>query len=134
VADHVGELTGERGVGVEHEVAGPAPGELVLDRGHRGHAVEVGEAREAEQPGLERVPALRDVVAGDHGVDEGLHRRVARLVVEVAAGEPPGVRAQSVVGRLVGEERVEHEGARAQAGGQSGRDRGGRLGPHRPVG
>ena len=91
------------------------------------HAVVVGDAVEAEQPGLERVPALRDVVALDDGLDQRLHRLVARLVGEVAAREPAVVVAQAVVGRLVGEQRVEHERAGPQPGREPGGDRGRRV-------
>jgi len=92
-----------------------APAEHVLRLGDRRHAVVVGDTIEAEQPRLQRVPTLRDVVAGDHGVDECLHRLVARLVLEVAAREPAVVVAEPVVDVLVGEQRVEHERARPQA-------------------
>ena len=62
----------------------------------------VGESLHAEQARLERVPALRDVIARDHGVVEGLHARVRRLVREVAGRHPRGEGPQAVGGRTVG--------------------------------
>ena len=55
--------------------------------------------------------------------DERRDRLVAGLVVEVARREPVGVGAQPVVGRLVDEQRVEDERARAQTGLERARDR-----------
>ena len=85
------------------------PADLRLDVGDRRHAVVVGEAVDAEQARLQRVPALRDRVAALHRFDERLHRLVARLVREVAARDPAVEVAQPVVDRLVGEQRVQHE-------------------------
>ncbi len=122
----VGELRRERRVRVEHEVARVPPAEHVLGLGDRRHAVVVGQPVDTEQPRLERVPALWDVVAVDDRVDERLHRLVARFVLEVATREPPVVVAQPVVNELVGEERVEHERAGAQTRLERRRDRLGR--------
>ena len=89
---------------------------------------------EPEQLRLERVPPLRDVVARLHRVDERLHRLVARLVGQVAARDPGRVAAQPVVDRLVDEQRVEHERARAQPGLEPDGDRFGGGAAHLAVG
>ena len=113
--DHVCEFARERAVGIEHDLGGLRPGELDIDVGDRGVAVVVGEPIHTEQLCLEAIPALRDVVAVDHGIDERLHRRVAGLIGEIAAGDPGVVPTQSIVGGLVGHERVEHERASTKA-------------------
>ena len=102
--------------------------------GHRGHAVVVGQPVEAEQLGLEAVPAPRQVVVGAHGLEQRLDRLVAGLVGEVAAGQPARERAQAVVDRLVEQQRVEDVGARAQAGLERGGDRLRRRAAHLAVG
>jgi len=83
---------------------------------------------------LERVPPLRDVVPGFDRLDQRLHRLVARLVSEVAAGQPVRIVAQTVVDGLVDEQRVEHERARAQARFERGGDRFRRDASHLAVG
>ena len=93
VAEHGRELV----EGAEHEVGGLGPLDRDLLVGDRGHAVVVGELVEAEQLGLEAVPAPRQVVVGAHGLEQRLHRLVAGLVGEVAARQP--VRDRSAGGR-----------------------------------
>src|SRR3712207_5350965 len=73
----------------------------LVARGDRHHAVVFREPVDAEQPGLDAVPATRHLVALLHRVDEHLDRLVARLVGEVAALDPARVAAQPVVDRLV---------------------------------
>ncbi len=129
----VRELRRERCVRVEHELASLVPPELGVSRRDGRHPVVVGEPVEPEQLRLERVPALGDVVAALHRVDEGLDRLVARLVGEVAARDPPGEGAQPVVGGLVREQRVEHERPGAQSRCEPCGHRGGRALAHRAV-
>ena len=76
---------------------------------------------------LQAIPAARQLVAALDRRDQRRDRLVAGLVVEVARGEPVRVGAQAVVGRLVGEQRVEDERARAQARLERARDRRRRL-------
>ena len=58
--------------GVEHEVARVVPRDRPAHVLQRRVAVVVAQPRQAEQPRLERVEALRDVVAGDDRVDEAV--------------------------------------------------------------
>ncbi len=125
----VGDLRREGRVRVEHEVTRVGPAERVLGLRDRCRAVVVGQAIEPEQPCLEGVPALWDVVAGDDGVDERADRLVARLVVEVPARDPVAVAPQAVVHRLVREQRVEHERSRPEPGLEGRGDCLGRLPP-----
>ena len=128
VAGVVGELRRERRVRVEHEVFGLVPTDLALHPADRGHAVVVGQAVEAEELRLQRVPALRDRVPALHRRDECLDRLVARLVRQVPARDPRPEMPQAVVDRLVGEQRVEHVRTRPQTGCERVGDRGrGRL-------
>ena len=69
----------------------------------------------AEQARLERVEALRDVVAGDDRVDEALRRLVRDLVREVARGDPAVEAAQPVLDRALVQDRVQHVAAGADA-------------------
>ena len=130
----VGQLPGERSVRVEHQILGGAPADLRLDVGDGSHAVVVGDAVEAEEPRLQRVPPLRDRVATLHRVDEGLHGCVAGLVGEVAARDPAVEVAEPVVDGLVGEQGVQHERPRAQPRLESGGDGLGGGAPHVAVG
>ena len=82
----------------------------------RSEAVVVAQARQAEQAGLERVEALRNVVAGDDRVDEALGRLVGDLVREVARGDPAVVAAQPVLDRALVQDRVQHVAPRAEPG------------------
>ena len=66
-------LGGERLVGVEHQVAGIGERERDLLGQHRRRAIEVGQPVEAEQPGLQRVPALRDVEPAADRLDQRHH-------------------------------------------------------------
>ena len=120
--DDAGELGGERGVGVEHDLCAFAPADLAVGARHRRHPVVVGEPVDPEHLGLERVPALGDRVVVDDRVDERLHRLVGGLVGEVARRDPRVVVPQPVVDRLVEQQRVEHEGAGAQARLEAGGD------------
>jgi hypothetical protein len=117
-ARRVAELGREVRVGGEDELLGvlPVDGLVVLRDG--GDAVVVGEDVEAEQLRLEAIPAARELVAVAHGGQQRLDGLVGGLVGEVARREPVRVGAQAVVGRLVGEQRVEDVGPRAQPGGE----------------
>ena len=108
------QLSGERGVAVEHDLARLRKRERDLVRGDGRHAVVVGQPLHAEQPRLQPVPAARDLIAPANRLDQRLHRLVTGLVREVARRQPAGIAAQAVVGRLVGQQRVEQERARAQ--------------------
>jgi hypothetical protein len=92
-ARHLGEVGRERAVGVEDELMRFAPRELGVLGRHRRETVVVGDPVETEEPGLERVPALRDVVAPLDRLDQSPDRLVACLVVEVTAREPVGITA-----------------------------------------
>ena len=128
------ELGGEGAVRVQDQLARLAPSELGLLARHRRHAVVVGEPVEPEHPRFERVPALWDVVPGLHRGDERTHRLVACLVVEVPTGEPVRVLPQTIIDGFVGQQGVEHERPRPQAGLERGRDRLGRGATLAPVG
>ncbi len=110
----VAENRGEVAERVQHELAGLVPAVVLVALRDRGHAVVVGQALDPEEPGLQAVPAARQLVGALHCVDERLHRLVAGLVGEVAPRQPAVEVAQTVVRRLVGQQRVEDEGAGAQ--------------------
>ena len=129
-----GQLRRERVVGVEHEVSRFVPSDAAIRGGHRAGPVVVGQPVEAEQPGLQAVPALGQVVAALHGLDQRGDRLVAGLVLEVAGGQPVGVVAQPVVGGLLQEQRVQDEGPGAQTRGQAHGHGGRSLLTDRPVG
>ncbi len=131
---HLAQLGREGAVAVEHDLLGLAVGDAVVAVGHRRHAVVGGEPVEPEEARLQPVPAAREVVAPLHRLDQRLHRLVARLVGEVARGEPVRIAAQAVLGGLVLEQGVEDEGARAQAGAERLGDRRGGLGAPLAVG
>ena len=101
--------------GAEHEVGGLGPVDRDLLVGHRGHAVVVGELVEAEQLGLEAIPAPWQLVVGAHGLEQRLHRLVAGLVGQVARREPVRIGAQAIIDGLVLQQGVEDVRARAQA-------------------
>ena len=67
-----------------------------------------------EQAGLQAVPRAGDLVAPADRLDQRRDGLVAGFVGEVAGRQPVGVAAQAVVDRLVGQQRVEHVGPRAQ--------------------
>ena len=122
------ELGREGGVALEHDPLGAREGERGHVLGDGRHAVVVGEALDAEQLRLQAIPAARDLLARAHGLDQRAHGLIARLVGEVARRQPVRVATQAVVDRLVREQRVEKERARAQAWGERRRHRlGGRL-------
>ena len=125
-AADAGQLGRERVVGVEHQLRGVGPAERAVLGGHRAAPVVVGQAVEAEQAGLDPVPALGQVVAALHGVDQRGDRGVAGLVDQVPRGQPVVVVAQAVVGGLLEEDGVQDEGPGAQAGRQPFGDRLGR--------
>ena len=129
------ELGRERRVRVEHELARLVPAELLVGRRHRRHAVVVGDAVEAEQLRLQRVPALRDVVAAP-APRRPAPRPTRRSPRWPGCGSRSSCRvaAQAVVDRLVGEQRVEDERPRAQPGREPGGDRLGRGAAHLAVG
>ena len=129
VAEHRRELV----EGGEDEIGGLRPLHAGLLVGHRGHPVVVGQPVDAEQFGLEAIPAPRQVVVGAHGLQQRLYGLVAGLVGEVAAGQPARERAQAVVDRLVEQQRVEDRGARAQTGLERGGDRLRRRAAHLAV-
>ena len=106
-------------------MASDQPERAVLG-GHRAAPVVVGQAVEAEQAGLDPVPALGQVVAALHGVDQRGDGGVAGLVDQVPRGQPVVVVAQAVVGGLLEEDGVQDEGPGAQAGRQPFGDRLGR--------
>ena len=117
-AADAGQLRGEGVVGVEHQLRGVGPTERAVLGGHGAVPVVVGQAVEAEQPGLDPVPALGQVVAALHRVDQRGDRRVAGLVDQVARGQPVVVVAEAVVRGLLEQDGVQDEGAGAQAGRQ----------------
>src|SRR2546421_7387886 len=125
-AREVAELRREGRVAVQDDLAGAREGESLLVGAHGGNAVVVGETLEAQQPRLEAVPAARYLEAAPDGLDQSAHRLVASLVGEVARRQPVRIAAQAIVGGLVGEQRVEEVGARAQARLERLRDRLGR--------
>ena len=108
------ELSGEGRVAIEHDLAGAREREADLVLADRRHTVVVGQTIDAEQPGLQPIPASRDLIAAAHRFDQRLHGLVAGLVGEVARGKPARVMTQSVVDALVGEQRIEQERSRAQ--------------------
>ena len=112
----VAELVGERAVGLEDHRLGARPLDALVLGGHGRHPVVVVQAVDAEQLRLHAVPAARDLVAGADRLDQRLDRLVGRLIGQVPARQPVRVRAQPVVDHLVGQQRVEHVRARAQAG------------------
>ena len=87
-ADDLAGLRREAVERVQHELARVVPRDRAADLLERREAVVVAQLRQAEQPRLQRVEALRDVVAGDDRVDEALRRLVGDLVREVARGDP----------------------------------------------
>ncbi|SNQ51160.1 hypothetical protein FRACA_620009 [Frankia canadensis] len=116
-------LRRERAERVEHQVAGLDPTVVLVGvGGHGRRPVVVGELRQAQDPGLEPVPALRDVVAAADRGDQRLDGFVGHLVGEVAARQPGRVAAQPVVDRLVVQQGVEDVGPGAQTWGQRRRD------------
>ena len=119
----VAELRREGRVAVQNDLAGAREGESLLVGAHGGHAVVVGETLDPQQARLEAVPAARYLEAARDGLDQSAHRLVAGLVGEVARRQPVRVAAQAIVGGLVGKQRVEEVGARAQARLERLRDR-----------
>ncbi len=111
-------LRREAGERVEHHRLGVRPRHLELLVGHRGHAVVVRDPVDAEELRLQPVPAARQLVAAADRLDQRGHGLVRGLVGEVAGGQPVRVGAQAVVDHLVGQQRVEHVAADAQAGGE----------------
>jgi hypothetical protein len=77
-----------RAIGIQGDAGGLRPGELLLDLGDRRVAVEIGEAIDPEELRLESVPALGDVVAVHHCINQGLHGSIAGLIGEIATGHP----------------------------------------------
>ena len=112
--DDLAGFLGELAVRVDDDAARLVPRRLDVVRRDRGEAVVVREPVEPEQPSLEAVVALRHVVAARRRFDERLDGLVGGLVREVARRDPGRVAAQPVVDRLVEEDRVEDEGARAE--------------------
>ena len=111
------ELGREGGVAVEHELARLRARRIRARP--RSPAAPCGRSRPGARrraAGLQPIPATRELVAAADGRDQRRDRLVAGLVGEVARGEPVRVAAKAIVGRLVGEQRVEHECARAQPG------------------
>jgi hypothetical protein len=88
VRDDAADLGREVLIRLEHERRGLVPPHRGRTRGDRRHAVVVGQAVDPEQPRLDPVVALCDVVTVDDRVDERLHGLVRGLVGEVASGEP----------------------------------------------
>ena len=105
----VGQLGREAAVGVEHDGASLVPADAGGVLCHRRHSVVVGQTVEPEHLRLERVPPLGQVVAGHDGIDKGLDRLVGGFVGEVPLGDPAGIAAESVIDRLVQQQRVEDE-------------------------
>ena len=120
--------------GAQDELGRVGPVDVDLLVGDRRHAVVVGEPVEAEQVGLQAVPAPRQVVVVAHRRQQRLDRLVAGLVGEVAAGQPVRVGAQAIVDGLVEQQGVEDIRARAQAGLERGGDRLGGGAPDLAVG
>ena len=124
----------ERLVGVEHQVARLAVRERDVLGEHRRRAVVVGQPVDPEQLRLEPVPALGNVEAISHRLDQRHHGLVGRLVGEVAARQPVRVAPQPVLDRLVVDERVVDEPARAQPRLERGRDGVGGAAPQLAIG
>ncbi len=128
------QLRREAPVAVEDELAGVGVADPLLLHRDRRHAVVVGELVEAEELRLQAIPAPGQLVVGDDGLDQRLDRLVGRLVREVAGREPVLVGAQAILRRLVLEQRVEDERARAEPGLEGLRHSVGRLGAPLAIG
>ncbi len=128
------QLGREGGVAVEHDLASRREriGDLVL--GDRSHTVVVGQTLDAQETRLEAIPAPRQLVPRAYRFDQGGDRLIGGLVRQVAGGQPGRIAAQAIVDRLVGQKRVEQEGAGAQAGRKRIGDRLGGGAPHITVG
>ena len=114
-ADDVARRRREARERLEDELARVVPADRAADLLEGRRTVVVGQARQAEQPRLQRVVALRDVVAPDDRVDERLGRLVGDLVVEVAGRDPGREAAQAILDCALVEDRVEDVAARPQA-------------------
>ena len=95
--DQRAELVAEGRVGVEHDLLGLRPGDLLVVLRHRRHAVVVRELVDAQQLRLQAIPAARQLVASAHRLDQRLHGLVGGLVGQVARRQP--VRVVSAAGR-----------------------------------
>ena len=124
----------EAPVGRQHHLHGVVPVVAPGLGGERRVAVVVEQLADVEQPALEPVVALDDVVAADHGGDQRVDDGVVDLVVQVAVADPGREAAHAVLGRLVGQQGVEHEGRGGKQRPQPLGDRGRGALPERPVG
>ena len=113
--DHA-RLVRELAVRIDDDPTRLVPRDLPRVRRDRCRPVVVLEPVDSEQPGLEPVVALRDVVPRRRRLDERVDRLVRRLVREVARRDPGRIAAHAVVDRLVQQNGVEDERARPEAG------------------
>ena len=124
-------LVRELAVRIDDDPPRVVPRDLPRVRRDRRRTVVVLEPVDPEQPGLEPVVALRDVVARRRRLDERVDRLVRRLVREVAGRDPGRIAAHAVVDRLVQEDGVEDERARPEPGAERLGDRLGGDAPDR---
>src|SRR6185436_4681017 len=113
--DHA-RLVRELAVRIDDDPTRVVPWDLLRVARDRRRPVVVLEPVDSEQPSLEPVVALRDVVPRRGRLDERVDRLVRRLVREVARRDPGRIAAHAVVDRLVLQNGVEDERARPQPG------------------